>query len=148
MREDDHERSNEMLVVQMNAEVLLALERQGLLGTNFRTGGEKYRGNCPWASQRRRSSGEVGDLNVVNADVGDLDVLGLVLTFERRSVQTSTWNAINYTRLYRGTRELTKNWSFISIDVQCNLLTIGIISQGKLVDQEYTYAPTALLTAV
>lgn len=119
-----------MLIVKENCKVLLPLERQGLLGAYFRACREKECGDAPRSRQRVGGSCEIRRLNIIDIDIGDFYGLGLELSAEASTVESST-----------------ENRGFVRIDVQCDLFTTKASDGRCSIGQGYTYTPTAALTA-
>lgn len=76
-----------MLVIEMNGEVLLAFERHDLFGPHFRSSGKDDGGDTARSALGTCGSCEVGDLDVVGADVGYFDILGLKLSTKSGSME-------------------------------------------------------------
>jgi hypothetical protein len=112
-----------MLVVEVDREVLLTLESQGLLCAGLRARREYEGGNASGSRQRGGRSCEIRRLDIVDINIGDFDGLGLELSAEAGTVESSTCGRACEHMIWQMMRAHTENRGFIGVDVQCNLLT-------------------------
>lgn len=119
-----------MLIVKEDCEVFLPFKRQGLLGAYFGACREKECGDAPRSRQRVGGSCEIRCLNIIDVDISDFYGLGLELSAEASTVESST-----------------ENRGFVRVNVQCDLFTTNTSDSRCSIGQGYTYTPTAALTA-
>lgn len=72
----------------MNGEVLLALERHDLLSSRLRPSRKDDGGDTARSGYGTGGSREIGDLDVVDADVSQFDVLSFKLSTKGSSVES------------------------------------------------------------
>jgi len=88
-----------MLVIEVNAKVFLALQSQGLFSTHFRASGEEQGGDGPGSTQGGGSRSKIRHFDVVDTNIGDLDVFRLVLTAESSAIEGSAWLLPEYQQI-------------------------------------------------